>query len=97
MVQITKIIQIKHDTVRSIESVSFEPRRKSGKLKYSSTVRVYSEGKVEIHMRCMRSEPFRLRCILYRLSFLSFLKEIVKESRSHNNKSKAKEVRHKNS
>ena len=53
---------MKHDTVRSIGSVSFEPWGKSGKLKYSPTVRVYSEGKVEIHTRYMRFEPFRLRC-----------------------------------
>ena len=53
LVRITKIIQMKHDTVRSIGSVSFEPRLKSGKLKYSSTVRVYSEDNVEIHTRYM--------------------------------------------
>ena len=53
LVQIKKIIQIKHDTVRSIGSVSFELRRKLGKLKYSLTVRVYSKDKVEIHMRYM--------------------------------------------
>ena len=51
LVRITKIIQIKHNTVRGIGSVSFEPRQKSGKLKYSSTVCVYSEDKVEIHTR----------------------------------------------
>ena len=44
---------MKDDTVRSIGSVSFEPQLKSGKLKYSSTVRVYSEDNVEIHTRYM--------------------------------------------
>ena len=57
MVRITKIIQIKHDTVKSIGSVSFEPCRKSGKLKYSSTVRVYSEDKEEIHTRYITGSP----------------------------------------
>ena len=69
LVRITKIIQIKHDTVRGIESESFEQRRKLGKLKYSLTVRVYSKDKVEIHMRW--SEPFGLPCNFIELSFVS--------------------------
>ena len=50
--ELQKTLQIKHNTDRSIGSVSFEPRQKSGKLKYSSTVlRVYSKDKLEIHTR----------------------------------------------
>ena len=81
LVRITEIIQIKHDTVRSIGSVSFEPRRKSGKLKYSSTVRVYSEDKVEIHTRYMRSEPFRLPC-----NFIDSLSFVSKRNRERKSK-----------
>ena len=68
----TKIIQIKHDTGRSIGSVRFEPCWKSGKLKYSSTVRVYSEDKVEIHTRYMPVWTFSIAMQFYRLAFFRF-------------------------
>ena len=71
---------MKDDTVRSIGSVSFEPRRKSGKLKYSSTVRVYSEDKVEIHTRYVQSEPFRLPCNF--IDWLSFVSKRNGERKS---------------
>ena len=77
--RITKTIQIKHTTDRSIGSVSFEPRRKSGKLKYSSTVRVYFEDNWKFTPDIWY-EPLRLPCNLIELSFVS--------KRNHERKSK---------
>ena len=81
MVRITKIIQIKHNTVRGIGSVSFELRQKSGKLKYSLTVPVYSEDKVEIHTRYVRSEPLRLP-----RNFIDWLSFVFKRNREGKSK-----------